>query len=620
MKISLFLIFTFLITQTISSLLEYNKVDQTPGFLVSTKDLNPLSSYHVHKPLKSYSKPIEKISKLNDYIFPFINSFIVISNPLGVDIFPSFQPILLRRHLPVFRKADRNTTHNLLRLDSLLEIPVENQAKTLIVNRLQTTCVSPFFHNSTNSGGICTKINFFYFSSRSRPWNGQVNFDLDIPIIGKTTNIVIYRILVGTKNWFYERTFNYEHMQAYQRTLSQRNFHFLVLPKGESERKQLVVSWIAAILRKSESGDVSLSTNGDSFFLLETKMENNNPRKIGRLFNIKICLSCAYNYDEAVDFKRLLLKKNMLVANSNQIYDIHGENPVWEFSRDKSGSNILQSTLKTCKLPHDMSTFSGFHSAMAQLSLSDVADYAYASLVRNALMKNASHLTNCLATSTSASPVSVKQKGCGVYFTQCLTHITFTAEHFAETHSYFPWTIDFPSKMLRFISCGRPYKRFAFYQLVSVYDESTWMFIIFSMLLPAPVFLLLSKLQKRKVVVRQGSKLRYLLSPVQCILEQGDPFPAGETEQVPSFKWFMIPFLFAIIVVSNAYKNDNVYSLISPRRLIPYTKFEQLVEDEFEVYSRGFVRERESGICPSMNFTMETNHKAVACKISGGKW
>lgn len=40
------------------------------------------------------------------------------------------------------------------------------------------------------------------------------------------------------------------------------------------------------------------------------------------------------------------------------------------------------------------------------------------------------------------------------------------------------------------------------------------------------------------------------------------------------------------IVLSNAYKNDNVYNMILPRRSTPYKFFEELAKDNFSVYKR----------------------------------
>lgn len=40
------------------------------------------------------------------------------------------------------------------------------------------------------------------------------------------------------------------------------------------------------------------------------------------------------------------------------------------------------------------------------------------------------------------------------------------------------------------------------------------------------------------------------------------------------------------IVLSNAYKNSNVYNMVTPRQPVLYKKFRELLEDKFQVYTR----------------------------------
>lgn len=49
---------------------------------------------------------------------------------------------------------------------------------------------------------------------------------------------------------------------------------------------------------------------------------------------------------------------------------------------------------------------------------------------------------------------------------------------------------------------------------------------------------------------------------------------------------FVVLFGFASIILSNAYKYDNVYRMIAPRHELPFTHYKQLEDHKFKVLTR----------------------------------
>lgn len=75
------------------------------------------------------------------------------------------------------------------------------------------------------------------------------------------------------------------------------------------------------------------------------------------------------------------------------------------------------------------------------------------------------------------------------------------------------------------------------------------------------------------------------LSPVKVLLEQGDPFT--DTFMRKDVVRFSIGlFMLMGIILSNGYKNSNVYNMILPKSPIPYKLFNELIQDDFTIYTR----------------------------------
>ncbi|CAL8146093.1 unnamed protein product [Orchesella dallaii] len=596
-----------------ASLLLYNRDDAKPTLYIPIEKISNSSKYQVYIPpvTNSFKQKFGKLVNLNKFINNFYGSFITINNPIGYDLEEPNLPITLRRHVSAFNAYRKfNATHKIADFQHFIELPIEKGISLLKLNINSVQCSSPFHYGNLNYGEFCTQIKPFKFSSKAKPWNSQLHVDLFPPILGQV-RIGIYKLLDGSGVWFYEGVLRKKHSKSFQTMISATNYRIIVLNQEDDEKKQMVVSWIASTFRRSRVSQYPMNFNGDQFLLLEAATQRKNSfHSVGIIETIsliKLCLSCSFDNVNAVTFLRIS------TIERNFQNKLETDRIMWEFPQDKSGSVVLQNTWKSCSVPYDLSLFTEYHSAITKLPLSDVAEYAYAWIIRNSLMKNATHLNNCAVPSANA-----KRDGCSYdRRTRCLAHVVLFTEHFTTANSYRPWAVDFPSKILRFVSCGRAQKNLGFYHLISVFEAPVWLFIIFTMLIPAPLLYFLSNLQRSKTVQNLAVKIAIhsVMAPLKALLEQGDPFSMNEVDHVPSFRWFMVPYLFCILVLSNAYKNENVYSLITPREPTPYTQFEQLVQDGFKVFTRGYFREFKPGSpCLNLNFAPLNNHTYVACK------
>lgn len=75
------------------------------------------------------------------------------------------------------------------------------------------------------------------------------------------------------------------------------------------------------------------------------------------------------------------------------------------------------------------------------------------------------------------------------------------------------------------------------------------------------------------------------LTFLKVILEQGDPFPAS-VGNVTKFLVIIGLLLLMGIILSNAYKNTNVYNMVVPKRPLVYKDLKDLLKDGFTIYTR----------------------------------
>lgn len=135
-------------------------------------------------------------------------------------------------------------------------------------------------------------------------------------------------------------------------------------------------------------------------------------------------------------------------------------------------------------------------------------------------------------------------------------------------------SLSVPNSDLRFISCrDATYSSFAFHELARVYEYPVWLMILVTF----GVTIQVSK------YIRSRSHTCIFL--VKVALEQGDPMSNKLLKHRFSALVGVVVMLVGT-VLTNGYKNANVYNMILPRVPIPYKFFEELYRDQFKIYCR----------------------------------
>lgn len=133
----------------------------------------------------------------------------------------------------------------------------------------------------------------------------------------------------------------------------------------------------------------------------------------------------------------------------------------------------------------------------------------------------------------------------------------------------------------RFVSCGRQKRNtISFEHFTKIFDLSIWLcIIIFSELITIALGLI--KIGKQKGLHVLLKTVGYIFGAYKILMEQGDSFPA-KLLKILKVQVLLGPFLLVGIVLSNAYKNTNIYQMIQNLKPIPFEHIDELVNNSFE--------------------------------------
>lgn len=141
---------------------------------------------------------------------------------------------------------------------------------------------------------------------------------------------------------------------------------------------------------------------------------------------------------------------------------------------------------------------------------------------------------------------------------------------------------------MNFVSCGQTTTdNLQFGELINIFDVYTWTFALLS-------GILISALDYCSFRVAIGKSLnltfkdeKVVLSLVRIFLEQGNAILKVNSKiRKQSRRILLAGVLLAGIVLSNAYKNTNVYNMITPLANIPADTFDTLIKYDFTIFTR----------------------------------
>lgn len=136
------------------------------------------------------------------------------------------------------------------------------------------------------------------------------------------------------------------------------------------------------------------------------------------------------------------------------------------------------------------------------------------------------------------------------------------------------------SSSLRFVtSQSRGPSHLPFEELVNIFDLYIWASTV--IILTCASFAIAKLVNPRKTI-NMG---RQVFSVLKCLLEQGDAFTFPDDN--PRKVTLILAGVYLVsMLLSNAYKNNNVYNMILARKQLAYKTLDELQNDNFIKYSR----------------------------------
>ncbi|MES2284903.1 MAG: hypothetical protein V4547_04380 [Bacteroidota bacterium] len=547
---------------------------------------------------------------VNKYLEPFKGCLIQLTNNPNLDI-PNVKVPIISRYINFERK-----TH----LPKLIKLPETHQSiyrvfyylpksnQSLAFDRLgnvfnftaNLTSVSSEKYYSNifgcqrsrfvnggpefgNTYGLCTKINFYKFSGKIRPWKCEVYLNI-------FPNDSYYSTWDLSNYWHWE----YDPDNLAPSHVRQREFvpqalspisipriHMLLLPYQKYIKKSKIIrNWVA------NETYVTLRVMGklDIFLGIEVKVQMNSKNGLN-WFNK---LTLVHRDSKSLNFYEMSIKLFSSESLENVPEYLTSRVSDWEFNLYRSYVNLpLQCYLS--RLPVEQ-----HESKVKLMDLEEVQKYEF-DLMLNFILKNGSNSNACLGESKKYEYYVIVEN-------RMLHNSSIPSNVFVTNY--------------RFVSCGRSEDTaLPFYELVSSFQGSLWGTIVFVVILVVPLTLSYFPIQVSGCNQSHNQNIiDMLISSLKLIFEQGNPFTTT-TINTPSLKWILSAVFLACLVISNAYKRDNILKMIQPRGKVPYEFFSQLVQHSFEIYTRAsrvtqtwLKCESKDDQCRNGNFLMINPH------------
>ncbi|CAL8121394.1 unnamed protein product [Orchesella dallaii] len=521
------------------------------------------------------------ILNLNEILAPFVspNCIVNLNNFRDIDVFsgdpPNYPLILWTPVLGIVEKPWRSVSW-------MPKGFYKNGNVSWLKDHLQcnTSNLLRLYEWKYYGSGVCLGMDSVQYSSRSKPWNCNVEIYLYHPNVNNTMNYGYPENLQPNVHdkYVFRNSFAYYRIPSVKLFVGHASLQFLdsnmlstwmdhVIVRNSDQQPTNVLCLFATVTSKSNYHGVIRSvetmTNRIKYFTKDnaTVIASNSYRNYVtfRLVNIS-----------NISFEDL---SELSYPDPRDILRWHVKTLYKTYKPTESVNYQLASCNKT--LVH-MKHFLSLPSHLSQMEkLAKTYAHVWLSIMGNVTFTT----TLTPKPNIVCYPLSGEQK-----MEKASYHsIEISDEIFINT-TLLGRAAHIPLHMsvLKFVSCGRPQlQSIGFEELINVFDSYVWLFSIISMLLL--LFAMVRLSQKRHQVLFNIKQ--YSLALLKVIVEQGDPFPKEPLVATPT-RLMVAAFMLVGIVLSNAYKNSNVYNMIAPRSPVPYTHLKALVENNFTIYVR----------------------------------
>lgn len=149
-------------------------------------------------------------------------------------------------------------------------------------------------------------------------------------------------------------------------------------------------------------------------------------------------------------------------------------------------------------------------------------------------------------------------------------------------------TFNYQVSRLRFLACGDTKNlTFLYDSVLSVFDTTTWLLILFILFIASPAaMLLVDSTYKRN----PKCFIRLQFAMLKVLLEQSTEITSQQTINIKAKILFMTATL-GFLIISNEYKNGEIAQVVSPSPFVPFENFSQLIAANYQVFTELDIQE-----------------------------
>lgn len=527
-----------------------------------------MAKYEHKKPKKNYTF-IENLNTILDQ-FEKNKCLVVVNNFQGVQIYPIKRtPIILRQIglalLSIYPKnkwdgqtvntelvwAPHGTYYN---VSSSIKVPADDlKVKTRHPCPTSTIFTPTLFGSYTGlNHGFCVGIDLDLFIRASKLWQCQIQVDLFRPEflfeIGKP--VQIFRSIENEYSKFLPSTVPQINMLVHSYPLkykSSRLHHWVTVPGNDIEKD------VSSFYIRTDTQLTALATCISKSFWMSCYIENLNV--------LKPCVQCS-NHVDIIPLNLKLLSVSYIVKKGVS---------------KRQGADVIMFMTYSAAFLAKVKDFS-----MKKIKSSE--NYKLGQVL------GATNLRKLTSDSDNALAMMY-----AMFIIDRLGNVT--GPDFSKTDSTANWMVWLdstknPNKVLQFtnvlspmsfITCNtKGISLFPFSEFWSVFSKNVWTLLCVSIVTLIFTFKLVSAKHFLEV---QSWQPKELLCMLKVLVEQGDPFPNSLLQPI-KFRFIVSGLLLAGIVLSNCYKSNNVYNMIRQRDLVPYNQVDEILNDNFTIFSR----------------------------------
>lgn len=431
---------------------------------------------------------------------------------------------------------------------------------------------------------VCARLEFSKFPINIKPWTCEVYFGLFPPAFAMQSQY-------GTDNYLgYPGVWNYDRYVATRSNFPSRMPKFNVLFVNTKVHslfiKDAYGNWLKRYFGKRLPGSrinlLAIST--DRFFIFETVSISHAFKEavevISNIWSVSKCL----NYEGNDDFQQLItrisqeewdsynfwfrVKAGAKKCQVRTAWDIYTKvEPVNDHNQN------FQEHFSICN-DHPLKSTSPVE--FARKVITHVWRIIMDNYTHPVFKKDGHYWLKIMGSECSNGILR------DTIFTPEYSRLQLEIEVKLRFPEYFIESVANDMHTLRFVSCGRPeLSPLAFQEFLNVFQSQVWICVVVAILsLVLSKTLIVDWANKKTFINFLSSCLHYS----QMLVEQSSSFI--DLHKANSWRISLSSYLLVAIVISNAYRNVNVYNMVKPRVPIPYETFDQLITDRFTIFTR----------------------------------